>query len=130
MYKKDFDEWTIEKKNIEENGQESQLFHQREIWWCSLGVNIGDEQDGKNEKFERPVLVIRKFNRKLAWVVPLSTQVKNGPYYHTIVHDGQMFSVILSQLRLVSSKRFLRYIRKLSRGQFNPIQTKIHSLLN
>lgn len=130
MYKKDFDGWNVEKKNLELQSQNQLLFHSREIWWCSLGVNLGDEQDGKNERFERPVLVIRKFNRKLAWIVPLSTKIKAGPYYHTITHDGQMFSVILSQLRIVSTKRFLRLIRKLSRGQFSEIQSKIHSLLH
>jgi hypothetical protein len=57
---KDFDEWNEEKKNFEKYSPESLIFHEREIWWCSLGVNLGDEQDGKNNLFERPVLVVRK----------------------------------------------------------------------
>ena len=68
MYHKDFDSWNTEKKQLEEFGPDVLIFHEREIWWCSIGVNLGDEQDGKNELFERPVLVVRKFNRKLAWV--------------------------------------------------------------
>ena len=43
---KDFDGWNKEKKNVNNNGTQK-LFHEREIWWASFGVNIGREQDGK-----------------------------------------------------------------------------------
>ncbi|MFA5871014.1 MAG: hypothetical protein WC842_03995 [Candidatus Paceibacterota bacterium] len=57
-YKKDFDSWNIQKKKI--NTREKVIFcNIREIWWCSLGVNIGSEEDGKNELFERPVLILK-----------------------------------------------------------------------
>lgn len=32
-------------------------FREGEMWWASLGANIGHEQDGKNETFERPILI-------------------------------------------------------------------------
>ncbi len=38
-------------------------FNEREIWWAHLGVNVGYEQDGKNDNFERPVLIIKKFGK-------------------------------------------------------------------
>lgn len=120
-----FDEWGLEKKNLEEFGHTELEFHEREIWWCSIGINLGDEQDGKNACFERPVLVIKKFNKKIAWVLPLSTQIKDGMYYHQLFHDGQTFVVILSQIRLISVKRVRRYIRKISQHQFKIIQNKI-----
>ncbi|MBU2219125.1 hypothetical protein KKG15_01365 [Patescibacteria group bacterium] len=43
MKEKDFDAWNIQKKKIHSR-DEKILFHEREIWWCSLGVNIGFEQ--------------------------------------------------------------------------------------
>lgn len=125
---KDFNAWN-EQKILLENTERNISFHEREVWWCSLGLNIGDEQDGKNDFFERPVLVIKKFNNKLAWVVPMSTQEKIGSYYHSLEHDGINFVVILSQLRLVSTKRFLRFIRKISPYHFLLIQNKIVRLL-
>ncbi len=108
---KDFDSWNNEKKNLENTGHEILSFHEREIWWCSICYNLGDEQDGKNELFERPVLILKKFNSKICWALPMTTKQKEGLYYHKLEHDGQVFSVILSQLRLVSVKRFRRYIR-------------------
>ncbi|MEK7565188.1 MAG: type II toxin-antitoxin system PemK/MazF family toxin [Patescibacteria group bacterium] len=122
---KDFDSWNKEKKNLEDVGHDILVFHEREIWWCSIGINLGDEQDGKNELFERPVLVLKKFNNKVAWVLPMSTKPKEGIYYHNLEYDGKMFTVILSQLRLISVKRFHRFVRKISPHQFTLIQNKL-----
>lgn len=126
---KDFDNWNKEKKVLESTAKEILSFHEREILWCSIGLNLGDEQDGKNDYFERPVLVIRKFNKKVAWVLPMSTKFKTGIYYHNLEYEGQMFSVLLSQLKLISVKRFKRQIRKISPHQFSLIQDKIIKLI-
>ncbi len=129
MYQKDFDSWNIEKQQLERITPDSLIFHEREIWWCSIGVNLGDEQDGKNDLFERPVLVLKKFNRKLAWVLPMTTKLKTGIYYESLYYQGQSYVVILSQLRLVSVKRFRRFIRKISPQQFLIIQQRIKGLM-
>ncbi|MSU44991.1 type II toxin-antitoxin system PemK/MazF family toxin [Candidatus Nomurabacteria bacterium] len=113
------------KKSLENVGHDILAFHEREIWWYSIGINLGDEQDGKNELFERPVLVLKKFNNKVCWVLPMSTKPKDGIYYHTLEHEGKIFLVILSQLRLVSVKRFRRFVRKISPHQFELIQNKL-----
>jgi len=122
---KDFDSWNEEKKSLENVGHDILAFHEREIWWCSIGINLGDEQDGKNELFERPVLILKKFNNKVAWVLPMSTKPKDGIYYHNLEHEGKIFTVILSQLRLTSVKRFRRFVRKISPHQFELIQNKL-----
>jgi hypothetical protein len=44
-------------------------------------------------------------------------------------HDGKIFTVILSQLRLTSVKRFRRFIRKISPHQFGLIKDKLVSFL-
>lgn len=126
---KNFDSWNKQKKCLEAVGHDTLVFHEREIWWCSIGLNLGDEQDGKNDLFERPVLVLKKFNNKVAWVLPMSTKPKNGIYYHNLEHEGRIFTVILSQLRLTSIKRFRRFIRKISPHQFSLIQNKLTSLI-
>src|SRR3989338_8819276 len=122
---KDFDSWNKEKKSLESVGHNTLVFHEREIWWCSIGINLGDEQDGKNELFERPVLIFKKFNNKVAWVLPMSTKSKDGIYYHSLEHEGKTFTIILSQLRLTSLKRFRRFVRKISPHQFELIQNKL-----
>ncbi|MEK7607529.1 MAG: type II toxin-antitoxin system PemK/MazF family toxin [Patescibacteria group bacterium] len=126
---KDFDRWNKEKKQLEIKAAGELIFREREIWWCSIGLNIGDEEDGKNELFERPVLVVRKFNKRIAWVIPMTTAVKNDIFHHVIFYDGKCFSLMLSQIRLLSVKRFRRYVRKLSGYQFAIIKGKLISLL-
>jgi len=126
---KDFDSWNQEKKKINKY-EEVVLFHEREIWWCSIGLNVGDEQDGKNELFERPVLVIRKFNKGLAWVLPLSSQDKTGPYYFRLTHEDKNFTVILSQIRLISTKRFQRKVRRIPDDVFEEIMAKLQKFFN
>ena len=41
---KDFNEWNTQKKTIHNSG-ENKFYHPRDIWWCSLGTNVGFEQD-------------------------------------------------------------------------------------
>lgn len=114
---------------MEEFGNDTLPFHEREIWWCSIGVNLGQEEDGKNALFERPVLVLKKFNNRICWVLPMSTKQKDNIYYHRLAHDGIIVSVVLSQIRLVSVKRFRRFVRKISPYQFESIRRKLISFL-
>src|SRR3989344_107985 len=117
---KDFDRWNEQKKIIH-TSRGLKFFHEREIWWCSLGLNIGLEQDGTNELFERPVLIIKKFNRDVLWVLPLTRTSKQNRYYVPISVGDANSVVILSQLRLISSKLLQRYMHKLPKGQFKKI---------
>lgn len=126
---KDFDKWN-ELKKILHTRQEKVLFHEREIWWCSLGVNIGFEENGKNEMFERPVLILRKFNKYILWVLPLTRSGKNGDYYYRITQREEVDSVvILSQVRLISSKRLLRKMRMMKGVEFEDIKIRVKKFL-
>ena len=42
---KNFDRWNAKKKAIHDSACTA-LFHEREVWWCVLGTNVGFEQDG------------------------------------------------------------------------------------
>ena len=105
------------------------LFKEREIWWCSLGVNIGDEGDGKNGLFERPVLVIKKINSRLLWIIPTGSMFREGDYYIQC-HFSQSFStLLLSQIRAISYQRLLRKIGMISTEEFVAVRDKIRSFL-
>ncbi len=124
---KDYDEWNGKKKEIE-NRKGIPEFSERDIWWCSLGLNIGFEEDGKNNDFERPVCVLRKFNKHIFIGVPLTSTEKDSPYYfpHTL-HETKG-SIILSQGRLLSAKRLQRKLGHMSRGRFQELRTKYTDL--
>ena len=110
-YVKDFDGWNEKQKVIDKLAANS-FFHEREVWWCSLGVNIGSEQDGKNESFERPVIVLRKINKDLLLIAPLTTSLHKNESNHrvTFKRTGLESQIIISQIRVISSKRLIRRI--------------------
>ncbi len=104
-------------------------FQQREIWWCSIGVNVGHELDGKNQLYSRPVLIVRKFNRHIFIGVPLTTKVKDNPYYHRIHLKGQEQCVVLSQVRLWESRRLTRKMGKMDDEEFVRVRNALRSML-
>lgn len=105
--KKDFDKWNSVKK-ITESKLDNFGIHEREIWWTSFGLNIGVETDGKNNDFERPALIIRKLNRQMVWVFPTTLQAKDERFHEKFTMEDKEYFVTITQLRTVSTKRFLR----------------------
>lgn len=128
---KDYSEWHDKKSELNNNEEKRPFFHEREVWWCSLGANIGFEQDGKGDKFARPVLVLKKFNNEVFWALPVTTRTKKGKFYSSInLGDGVERLVILSQLRLIDAKRLLDKMATIDELNYSDIQKAVTSLLN
>ncbi len=128
-YVKDYKNWHKLKSQIDSVGVEK-FFHEQEIWWCSVGVNVGYEIDGKNTNFERPILIFRKFNKGMFWGVPLTSKVKEGKFYFTFDFKDRKSTVILSQLRILSSKRLIRKMGNLNKEQFGEVEKMILKLIS
>ena len=127
--KKDFKNWHKDKKNIHE-GKERPFFHEREVWFTSMGVNVGFEIDGKGEKFMRPIIVIRKFNNESLWGLPLTRNPKKGKYYYSfMIEEGQSSTANLSQIRLIDSKRLQYKIGVMHKRDFVEVKEKLRQLL-
>ena len=110
-YVKHFDHWSEHKKRINEIlGHIG--FKERDIWWCSIGCNIGSELDGKNDEFERPVIIFRKLSDDTAWIIPIiSRKIADGSRYeYDLTLYGERRIADVSQLRIISTKRLLRYM--------------------
>ena len=118
-------EWTKLKIRIITNKDINFYFYEREIWWASLGCNIGFEEDGKNKNFERPVLVFKKFNKNMLWVIPLTTKKKEGRFFYNFTEKDKSYTLIWPQLRLISSKRLIRKMTKISETSFELIKKDI-----
>ena len=116
-YIKDFDSWNERAKLF--NAKEfNDFFYAREIWWCALGTNIGSEQDGKNESFERPVVIINKINPHLLLIVPMTSKISDHKHRITVNVFGTQSQVIIEQVRSISSKRLLRKVGILKMSLF------------
>jgi mRNA interferase MazF len=123
-YRKRFDEWNKRKKRIDDSNFVP-LFSEREIWWCSIGENIGFEENGKNENFSRPVLILKKYNNDLFIGLAMTSQPKRNRFHYEISPES---FVILSQQRALSGKRLIRQISTLSENKFSELIDKLIKL--
>lgn len=127
--KKDFTSWHHKKSAIERDEKLRLFFHEREVWWCSVGLNIGFEQDGRGEHFSRPILVFKKFNKEVFWALPLSTKIKVGKFYAPVdLQDGIARVAIVSQLRLMDGKRLADKIGTIDEINYADIQKAVINL--
>lgn len=126
---KNFDQWNECKKRIHADGI-SKLYHQREVWWCAFGTNIGFEQDGTGKAGDRPALIVKGFSSQVCLVIPLTTSIKKNPYHIALgtLHGRDSFAII-SQLRLIDTKRLINKIGYISQGSFETIRKTIKDLL-
>ena len=126
MYK-DFDTWNSLKKKLE--SKELIFCNPRDIWWCSLGLNIGAETCGKNELFERPVIVLRVYNSQSILVAPFTGKEKNDGYHVPVTFNGATSWVILSHARTISPKRLQRKLTKIDEIQFEAVTQGLLNIL-
>ena len=107
---KEFDNWNKKKKLI--NMRKKRLyFREGDIWWMSIGVNIGYEIDGKSDGFSRPALIVKKYNQYSFLAVPLTSKKKQGTYYFAVGEvDRKQAVAILSQLRNIDSLRLINKV--------------------
>lgn len=130
IYQKQFDPWNEKKKQVEARIHPENLYlYEREVWWCSVGVNVGVEIDGKNNDFERPVLVVKRFNTFMFWGIPLTSQSRAYPTVVEVKHNLGSSFANLAQLRLFSAKRVLRKVGMVSWPSFFDVRVALQDLL-
>jgi len=128
MFEKDFDNWNDLKKRL--HGRASfQVAHAREVWWCALGTNVGSEIDGKHDNFERPVLVLRVYNKETLLVAPTTGRPRNDPFHKKISVRSKDAWVVLTQVRVISSRRLLRKLGMVSDEQFVEVRNALTACL-
>jgi len=125
-----FIDWTQFKMTLDHSGSYG-FPRKKEIWWASLGRNVGVEINGKNQRFERPVIVIIAFNAESFLVIPISSKIKNHEYLYKFVgNTGEENVAVLSQPRSVSIKRFLRKVGEIDDITFNDIVDRFIGFLH
>ncbi|MEK9160831.1 MAG: type II toxin-antitoxin system PemK/MazF family toxin [Patescibacteria group bacterium] len=117
---KDHDGWNTSKKALDAHPMPRRVYiYPGEIWYCCIGHNIGDEEDGKGSDYSRPVVVIKRFGAGIFIGVPLTTKVKAYPSYFGVgTVDGKAAMALLTQLRFFSTKRLVNKIDKLPTPTF------------
>jgi len=131
---KDFKRWH-EKKSQVNSLPIRPFFHEREIWFCYLEANVGFEQDGNGEQFQRPVLILKKLNSSVFWAIPLTKAAKKRRrstekfYFNFTFIRGIESGAILSQLRRIDGRRLSWHIGTISERDFETLTEKLKALV-
>jgi len=105
-------------------------FKERDIFWLKIGENIGFEQNGKGDKFQRPVLVVKRYTNDMFLGIPLSTTLREGSFYFQFSFlEDKISTALLVQHKLFSSKRFIKKIGKINENDFRKLKIKLHNLI-
>ena len=123
-----FDIWNEIKKETHKK-QNNVGFKEREIFWLRLGKNIGNEEYGKGNEFQRPVLIVRKLTKEIFIGVPLTSTLKNNDYFHTFLYKGRNGfienSAMILQLKTFDKNRLVTRIGMINKEEFQKINEKI-----
>ncbi len=126
---KKFNEWNEVKKEIDTR-EKSIIFKERDIFWVSIGENIGYEQNGKGEIFSRPVVIVKRFSRNMFFGIPLSTQLKEGNFFFELELLGVKSNALVVQGRLFDVKRLENKIGMMNKNDFEKLKIRVRELLN
>jgi len=126
---KKFDEWNEIKKQVDGRSNIIQ-FKEREVYWASIGENVGFEQNGKGSDFSRPVLIIKKLNNHLFFGVPLSTQSRSGSFFYEFeLLSSKTSTALLVQAKVYDVKRLDQKIGMMHKDDFDKLKAKMKELL-
>ena len=119
---KRFSEWIEQKEKLHNAGRLPKV-KQGEIWWCSLGENVGVEINGKSAIFTRPVLIFKKLSRFGFMGIPLTSQKHEGTWYVPFVFQDKTSVAVLSQARVMSVSRLIERMGTVADPDFELIES-------
>lgn len=128
MILKKFIAWLSLKEKLHFKNYQPPYMSEGEIWWSSIGENIGSEIDGKSSLFSRPVIILRKLAHGFYFIIPTTTQLRNGSWYVSFKQKGQMMTACLHQARSIDYRRLSSKLGTLDDSDFEGIKNDFKKL--
>jgi len=119
---KRFLEWIGLKEFLDSKAHRPPLVSEGDIWWASIGENIGSEINGKSTLFSRPVIVLKKLSHGFYFVIPTTTKIKIGTWYVSFRHKEQKSVACLHQARAIDYRRLSSKLGTLDDADFARIK--------
>lgn len=128
MHVKRFLEWIAFKEKLHSILHKAPFVSEGEVWWASLGENIGFEINGKSKDFTRPVLIFRKLSSGFYFVIPLTTQAHKGTWYVNYKQRGVEITACLHQARSIDFRRLHGRLGELDQTDFQLVRDSFQRL--
>lgn len=125
---KRFLEWIGVKEQLHDMEHKPPFVSVRDLWWASLGENVGSEMNGKSKRFSRPVVVLKKLAHGFYLVAPTTTRAHEGTWYVHIHFSGQDEYVCLNQIRTIDYRRLHSKLGQISPDDFSLVQKGFRKL--
>lgn len=123
MYKKLFLQWIGVKEALHDKKHKAPYVSEGDIWWASVGENIGYEMNGKSDKFSRPVIIYKKLARGFYCVIPTTTQIKTGSWFVHFKQHGEDRTACLHQVRTIDYRRLWSKVGELDDSDMKRMKT-------
>ena len=122
MYIKRFLEWIGLKERLHNKLPKAPCVKEGEIWWASIGENVGSEINGKSKLFSRPVIIYRKLTHSYYLVIPATTKIKSGNWYVPYKQSGISANACLQHIRTIDYRRLFSKLGELDEADFKEIK--------
>ena len=128
MYIKRFFEWIGLKEKLNSIDCDLPYVNVGDIWWASLGENIGSEINGKSALFSRPVVIFKKLSHNFYLVIPTTTKVRTGSWYVLFRQKSIKMNACLHQVRSMDYRRFSNKLGRLDDEDFERVKSSFWKL--
>lgn len=125
---KKFLEWFGLKERLHGTDHKPPFVSEREIWWVSLGENVGSEMNGKSDRFSRPALILKKLAHGFYLIAPTTTQPHEGSWYAHIRFEEQDEYVCLHQIRTIDYRRLHSKLGQIDTNEFKKTKESFKKL--
>ena len=117
-----FLEWIGLKQKLHQGAQSPPLVSAGDIWWASIGENVGSEINGKSRLYSRPVIVFKKLAHGFYFVIPTTTKAKNGSWYVPFRQADRNMIASLHQARAIDHRRLSTKLGQLDDSDFDRVR--------
>ena len=125
---KNFLQWFPVKSKLDEGSHKPPFVSEGDIWWASIGENVGSEINGKSTQFSRPVVIFKKLAHGFYFVIPTTTKDKEGTWYVPFVHAEVSTVACLHQSRAIDYRRLSSKLGTLDAVDFELIKSGFKKL--
>ncbi|MCR4311174.1 MAG: type II toxin-antitoxin system PemK/MazF family toxin, partial [Candidatus Taylorbacteria bacterium] len=130
---REFVTWTKLKAKLHLSNTDELYFKNREVWWASVGLNVGFEVKGKGDNFARPVVILKALSPHTCLIIPLTKSVKRKNLFPmgkiTEDQDYESFA-LLEQVRLIDKKRLEEKIGTVGEEVFTNLRKSFSGFIN
>ena len=89
---------------------------------------MGYEIDGKSKLFSRPVVIFKKLTHGFYFVIPLTTQLRDGSWYVSISQRKRAMRVCLHQSRAIDYRRLWSKLGELDDEDYQKVRDGFQGL--